>query len=388
MSINFQKSPRLLLIGPSIFGNLTGIGIAFNTLISGLKEFGLPHEIVYLNPEGRVAVAGSFDFHRLLVSLKVLFNVWSRLFNSHTIYMTISSSLLGFIRDAMIIWPAYLFRKRIVLHLNGGGYRYFYQEQFPLIQWCIRSTLVRVDALIVLGELLRDQFYFLPDADHKIHIVPNGLPDDLTPEKGLRKRIIPSEPIRLLYLSNMIASKGYEDVLKACQLLHDEFQIPIQCDFCGSFLATNTSHEFRSCSPEAAREKFCKAIEDLELSEIVHYWGAVYGVRKQKLLTAAHLLVLPTYYPWEGQPVSIIEALAFSTPVISTRHHGIPEEVLDGYNGILVDPKAPNQIAQAVKQLWENPDIYQGMSIKAQTHYQQHFTREKYLERLITVLIR
>ncbi len=72
------------------------------------------------------------------------------------------------------------------------------------------KTYAKADTLIVLGELLRDQFSFSPGCENNIEVVLNGLPINST--KIEPKQINQGEPFKLLYLSNLIPSKGYFDL--------------------------------------------------------------------------------------------------------------------------------------------------------------------------------
>jgi glycosyltransferase involved in cell wall biosynthesis len=105
------------------------------------------------------------------------------------------------------------------------------------------------------------------------------------------------------------------------------------------------------------------------------------------VLEDAHVFVLPTAYPWEGQPLSIIEALAFGTPVIATRYRGIPEQVIPDYNGYLVAPHAPAEIADAVQALWADPETYHQMSCNALELYADTFTQDVHLQRVIPTIL-
>ena len=84
-----------------------------------------------------------------------------------------------------------------------------------------------------------------------------------------------------------------------------------------------------------------------------------------------------------GQPLSIIEALAFSTPVISCYHKGIPELIEAGVSGIFVEPRSPQAIAQALLEITNDVDKYAKMSENARLHYNKHFNRDVHLTRLI-----
>ena len=69
----------------------------------------------------------------------------------------------------------------------------------------------------------------------------------------------------------------------------------------------------------------------------------------------SELLVLPSV--WELSPLVPLESFAFKKPVISTNSHGIPYTVQHNKNGILVEPENPTELANAIKNLLENPDL-------------------------------
>ena len=84
--------------------------------------------------------------------------------------------------------------------------------------------------------------------------------------------------------------------------------------------------------------------------------------------------------------MSIIEALSYSTPVISTDYKSIPEQVIDGFNGYLVEFGKPEQIAEAVMKLHSNPEIYEAMRKNSRKHFEEHFTRKAHLKRLLPII--
>jgi glycosyltransferase involved in cell wall biosynthesis len=86
------------------------------------------------------------------------------------------------------------------------------------------------------------------------------------------------------------------------------------------------------------------------LRNVVEIAGFVSAERKFQALRDADMFCFPTYYLAEGQPASLIEALAFGLPVVSTRWRAIPGMFPPDYPGI-VDPKSPPQIAAALRRL-------------------------------------
>ena len=67
-------------------------------------------------------------------------------------------------------------------------------------------------------------------------------------------------------------------------------------------------------------------------------------------LQVADVFVLPTFYPFEGQPLVLLEALAAGVPVVSTFHAGIPETVRNEKEGLLVPANDPPALAGAIRQ--------------------------------------
>ena len=82
----------------------------------------------------------------------------------------------------------------------------------------------------------------------------------------------------------------------------------------------------------------------------------------------------------EGTPVGIIEAMAAGLPVVSTRHAGIPDVVIENETGLLVDENNIEEMATYMLKLVENRDLAESMGQKGKAMIQDHFTMEKHLE--------
>lgn len=88
-----------------------------------------------------------------------------------------------------------------------------------------------------------------------------------------------------------------------------------------------------------------------------------------QLLRLADVFMLCSNY--EGLPISILEALAFSKPIVSSAVGGVPE-ILDGTNGFAIDNNATNFIS-SINKILENNDTYQVFSINARNTYENRF---------------
>lgn len=378
-----MTEPKLLLVGPRVGATVSGVALAFDLLVQGLEGTGGNTRIVNATFFKRRFKSGAFSLWRAFETFCVILRTWWQLLFCDVYYATMSTSSLGFFRDYLTVSFAKLLRRRTVLHLHGGGFQDFYTNAKPWLQRLIRANLRRTDTIIVLGELLKEQFTCAGEfVTSKLAVVPNGLTLGVEEPQALTKELPNSGRVELLYLSSLMPSKGFFDVLQAMCIIEKELPGRYHLNLCGSFVGATTES---SCevTDEASLHAYVKANG---LSSCVSYHGQVRGEAKDQQFKQAHLFLLPTSYPWEGQPLSIIEALAFSTPVISCYHKGIPELIEDGVNGRFVEPESPESIAQVIQSVSHDAESYKEMSHRAREHYEANFKREVHLERLIEVI--
>jgi glycosyltransferase involved in cell wall biosynthesis len=110
-------------------------------------------------------------------------------------------------------------------------------------------------------------------------------------------------------------------------------------------------------------------IDALGLWEQVH----VLGVRSDvpRLLNAADVFVLSS--DWEGSPLSVMEAMAAGTPVVSTAVGGVPELIEEGESGLLVPPGDARALDGAMQYLLDNPDVRTSMGAASAKRAMEHF---------------
>ena len=80
---------------------------------------------------------------------------------------------------------------------------------------------------------------------------------------------------------------------------------------------------------------------------LVSYVGFVNGERKREVFLEADCFCFPTYYYAESFGLVVVEAMSFGVPVIASRWRSVPELLPADYNAV-VDPRAPDQIADAI----------------------------------------
>ncbi|HEV7591169.1 MAG TPA: glycosyltransferase family 4 protein [Longimicrobium sp.] len=378
-------APPLILAGP-LPPPVCGQTLSFAMLVEEMERLGVPCRVVNL-ALGSGEQVGAVTPRRLggyAAALGRFLRVAAG--RRTTVYLTISQSLPGFLRDCAMVHYARLFGHRVVLHLKGGNYDRFHAAQPRPLRALVRATLRRADRILVLGERLRPVFGFEPAVAGRVAVVPNGYPEAGEPHAA-PKSLPAGEPVRLLYLSNLIASKGYLDVLAAVRLLRERLGADaVRYDFHGAFMASADDSRVRSAAH--GRALFESFVAEHGLEDAVRWHGVSTGAAKRAALEGAHVFVLPTAYENEGQPVSIIEAMAHGCVVVSTDFRAIPELVDDGVTGVLVPYGSPEAIAAAVEGLVRDPGRYEAMSRAALERFQARFTRARHLERLVAELKR
>ena len=376
--------PETILIG-SLPPPLTGQTIAFQVVCEEFQERELPFRVINLSGGKHTRPEGGFTLRRLIQLFNPFFKALILLFGEKKLYLSAAQNWVGFLRDSIFILLATIGRQRIVLHVHGGNYDGFYDSLSPLQQHAVRAFLKPVDTILILGKSLRGMFDFEPALRDKTQIVFNGLPYDIE-ELTVEPKHLPSgERPKLLFLSNLIVSKGYLQVLEALHILVHDLRTDAECHFCGSFVLASDICPYST--PEEAEADFLHKIKKKGLGEHAFWHGPVDGNRKLRFLEKSHFFLLPTRYMYEGQPISIIEALAFGLVVITTPYRTIPEMVEEGAVAELIRFDQPEEIARAIQSYIQDPDKYEAMSRASINRYHKTFTRKQHLNKLIPLIL-
>ena len=355
----------------------SGQSIAFKTLVDGYGNQFKDYYVINI-----IEKPGKRDsFSRALVYVNVIFKLLYLLIFKKTevVYHIVSSHKKGFIRDFVIINLSYFFRKKIVLHSHNGNYNQFYDDSSKRIQKYVFETINKASTIILLSKKLRTTFYFLKN-NNKFIFVNNGLPIDRP--INLEKRT--GNKFSVLYLSNLIESKGFLDVIESIILLKEMNLLSnFHFHFAGDFML-NPSQDKSYSTIRKAKSLFFNLIENNDLSKNITYHGVVQGEQKNTLLKNADVFLLPSYYNVEAQPLTIIEAIAFGCAIFSTNYRGISEMLIDDYNGKYIKSKNPGDIADKLKKL--NSEQIKRYSKNSISLFDKNFTKEQHLLNMINVL--
>lgn len=378
-----MRKKQLLLIG-FLPPPVTGLSMAFNLLVTASQHvFDLC--ILNLSTRDKQRQNGLLSFTRIIEILaSILMALWFLITRPRisVVYLTMAQTPLGFFRDFLLIKLSSLFGKKIILHLHGGYFAQMYDQASPRLKNMIYSTLLQVDQVIVLGASLKKCFAFMGDGfASRIRVVPNAIDTHLIPSAPLRRRLQADRPVRLLFLSNLMTEKGYDDVLQAIAQLSAK-HLRIEGHFCGKFILD----ENRFDSIETMQAAFYATLDNLNIRQCIHWHGLLSGQDKMRMLMDSDIFLLPTWYKMEGQPIAILEAMAYGLPVISTDHSGIPDIVSHERNGLLVQPQSPALIVSAVERLLLDPDLYASISTNNYADAQEKYYPQIHIDRIHQIL--
>ncbi len=130
------------------------------------------------------------------------------------------------------------------------------------------------------------------------------------------------------------------------------------------------------------QERYLKKIKAMNLSSYALFTGPLSRESIIHLIKKSELLVAPSFT--ENSPYTILEAMACGKPVVATRVGGIPEIIQNGDNGILIDQKSSQMLADSIINLLENKDLQLKLSQNATKTIAKNFSwtsnLSKYLE--------
>lgn len=278
------------------------------------------------------------------------------------VLIPISQTTLGFIKDSVFIIIGKLFRRKILLQLRGSNFGHWIEASSPITRRYITFILRSTEGIIVLGDKLRGMFAdFFPPS--RIFTVPNGADIAIAPS---RRR--DNDKISLLYLGNLQASKGIEDVIEAVSVLQKRFDVTnVEMKVVGSWFS------------DGIKERTLEVV--LKNNLPVSFHGVAAGADKWTFLADTDIFIFTPREP-EGHPWVIIEAMAASLPIISTDQGAITESVIDGVNGFIVDKQNPGQIAEKIKVLIQNEELRIRMGKESLRLYEEKFTEEAMVRNL------
>lgn len=166
----------------------------------------------------------------------------------------------------------------------------------------------------------------------------------------------PGEPLILL-AARLLWDKGVGEFVEAARLVRRQGS-PVRFILVGNTDSGNPS----AISPSQ--------LQSWVEEGVVEWWGWRDDI--PEVLAAVHVVCLPSYR--EGLPTILTEAAASGRATIAADAPGCREAVRDGETGLLVPPRDPASLAQAIRTLIEDPDRRRRMGIAGRRMVEQEFS--------------
>ncbi|SCX49201.1 Glycosyltransferase involved in cell wall bisynthesis [Nitrosospira sp. Nsp1] len=260
---------------------------------------------------------------------------------------------------APAIWVARIRNIPVIINYRGGEADVFFNKAF----FWVKPSLHRADAIIVPSGFLEAVF---GKRGFSTSIVPNII--DLS-RFGAATR--PAFPLKADF-PHIIVTRNLEPIYDNATALR-AFNI-VKHAFPAAKLTLAGSGPERQMLEELA----CR----LGLADVVTFTGRIDNEGMAVLYQSADIMINPSLV--DNMPISLLEALASSVPVVSTDVGGVPFLVEHEKTALLVPPQNPEAMANAVLALLHDPAKAARLS-KAGIEAVQHYTWPNVRDRLLRV---
>lgn len=366
----------LLHIPPPVHGSSV---VGF--LIKHSLSINITFRCTYINllVSKNVADSGIVNFNKvfgfIFTWLKILISILRK--RPRVCYLALTTTGAAFFKDLLLVTLLKIFKIKRVYHLHNKGVRLHQTKIFNRI--CYNYVFQDAEVILLSKLLYPDVQDFVPES--KVHICPNGIPDQLTISKFQiknfqqclaeeRQNLDNRNVVRVLFLSNLIESKGVFVLLEACALLKKKMVL-FECIFVGG-------------EGDITISQFKSRVNQLEIGNYISYLGEKYGEEKYSVLAKSDIFAFPTYYETFG--LVNLEAMQYYLPIVSTFEGGIPDIVEDGITGFLIPRRNAEALAEKLELLIKNPYLRQQMGASGRKKYEREFTLKIFELRLKEIL--
>lgn len=199
-----------------------------------------------------------------------------------------------------------------------------------------------------LGRHIRD---LLPDLEPRVSVIRNALrPPPIEP------RPLPFDAPRVLFVGRLLPEKGFDVALEAFPEVVGRYP----------------RARLVVAGEGTQRETLERRAAELGVADAVDFLGRVDPEKVPGIINTATLMVVPSRW-FEVFGLVALEGALMGRPVVASRVGGLPEVVVEGRTGLLVEPGDVHALARAVLFLLENPDRCASMGRSARERALEDF---------------
>lgn len=237
----------------------------------------------------------------------------------------------SFYRKMPFIYMASWRKIPIINHIHGADFDEFFVNAPESKKEKIKKVYSKCNVLIALSEEWKERLAQIVPED-KITIIENY---SVLHEDSLEERMRRSCNNTVLFLGELGKRKGCYDI--PAVIAQVKKHVP------------NVRFVLAGAGSDADEKAIRQLINEKSVTENTIFPGWVRGDTKDKLLREADVFFLPSYN--EGMPMSVLDAMGYGLPVVSTNVGGIPKIVHDGENGYCCEVGDIMQFSTGLSQL-------------------------------------
>jgi len=215
------------------------------------------------------------------------------------------------------------------------------QLDYNILAPAFRAIWKKASAVVACSEGLKERaLLFMPSVP--IDVIPNGVElDRFFPAETTQK----SNMLRLLTVGRLSVTKRIEMLIDAVEILH----------------RTACKLHFMIVGGGQMERQLRKIAAERELRDVIKITGRISSEKMPEVYRNNDIFISASMQ--EGMSNAMLEAMASGLPIVTTRCEGLTE-LIDG-NGLIIEKDNIEEIAKAVKQLADNPELYKQMSTAA-----------------------
>lgn len=271
----------------------------------------------------------------------------------------------SFYRKLPFIYMSHLAGIPVINHIHGADFDEFYVNASEKKKRLIKNTYGKCKYLIALSAEWKHRLSLLVDAD-KVIIIENYSVLQLEAFEQRKKK---AASTNILFLGELGKRKGCYDIPYVVKNVVE--RVPTAMFYlCGA----------GTVEDEANIRHLC---EELNIADHVVYPGWVRDEKKDDMLRNADVFFLPSYN--EGMPMSVLDAMGYGLPVVSTNIGGIPKIVRNGENGYCCKAGDIEKYSVSIIELLTNYELLEQYSQGSFDIVTAGYSKEKHLEKLMRV---
>ena len=360
-----MKKADLLLIGqtpPPYHGQAVVTGMLFEHDWPGLDVHRL--RMFYSND---IQDVGKASVGKLIILFVLIIKTWWIILRYRPkilYYPPASPNAVPVLRDIVYLGLVRWFFPKLVLHFHAGGLDQFCAQR-GIFGFFAKIMYARADSAIDVNVTEPPSGkYFQAKCNL---VVMNGV--SVGDDNAVKVCDVQNKKFQILYVGLLCKEKGVFDLLETAKLLKE---LKIECEFVmvGAWKSDEVKENFES---QASVNK---------VDKMFRFRGSLQGVDKWNAYAEADMFIFPTLHPTETFGMVVIEAMAYSLPIVASRWRGIPHVVGKDGCAILCDPGNATEYAMAISRIAGDQSLREVMEQRAAIRYRKYFTQKRFLARM------